>query len=119
MTTLKWYGGKAKVRARIGAARGLKQWADDVLKDSQPQVPVAPVGGGFLRDSGKSEVDAAALRAVVSYDSPPGTHLAIWVHENMTAQHTVGNAKFLENPLNESKHSGPETVRREIKQALG
>jgi len=117
MSPMTWHGRKVEAAVKEAAARGLKQWADDVLKASQPEVPVAAVGGGFTRDSGKVEVDAGALQAAVSYDSPPGTHLAIWVHENMRNQHLVGKSKFLEDPLNASKASGPKTVAAEIKKA--
>lgn len=101
-----------------GGAAGLKRWADDVLAATTPHVPVAPVHGGFLRDSGTAEVDAEELLAAVSYDSPPGTHDAIWVHENLRHKHTVGEAKFLENTLNGSRTTGPEAVAAEIREKL-
>jgi hypothetical protein len=119
--TMIWRGDEAKEAIRRGAARGLRQWAEeDIFEPSQELVPVAPVGGGFLKDTGKVDVDEENLRAAVSYHTPPGEHLAIWVHENLTAQHQTGKtAKFLENPLNASRVSGPEKVAAAIREELG
>jgi hypothetical protein len=129
-TTFKWHGPKAKAAARRGAVRGLKLTADHVLEGAGRLVPVAPIGGGFLRDSGKASVDESALRAAVSYDSPPGKSdgrnmgagsLAIWVHEDMTARHGVGQAKYLEAPVSvaRAEKTLDVIVAREIKAALG
>lgn len=123
-----WHGDRAKAAVHEGAVKGLTKWAEDVLEVSQPEVPVAAEGGGFLRDSGKVEVDDDALVATISYSSPPtrsdgrrapSASVAVIVHENMRAHHTTGNAKFLENPANASKKSGPQTVRDAIKKAVG
>ena len=128
VSLMRWHGEKAKAAAAKGAARGLKQWADDVLEASRKEVPVAPVGGGMLRDSGKAEVDKGALRAFVSYTGPepksggrrtPNVNVAILMHEAMRFHHTTGRSKYLEGPLNASKKSGRETVAAEIKKALG
>jgi hypothetical protein len=117
-----WRGEEAKARAREGGVAGLKKWADDLLAASQPLVPVAPtMNGGFLRDSGRAQVDEGdALLAAVSYDGPADKPaLPIWVHENMAFQHDVGQAKFLEGPLNGSKTTGPAVVGAAIKSRLG
>jgi hypothetical protein len=120
--SVKWYGDKAKAAARRGAVKGLTEWADEVYEGSQEQVPVA-VGrpdAGYLKATGKVDVDEGALRAAVSYDrSPRVEHLAIWVHERMDQAHPHGKAKFLEDPLNQSKTSGPEKVARAIRKELG
>ena len=118
----------AKAAARRGGLRGLKQWGKDVLAESDKLVPVAPVKGGFLRDSGAVDVDEARMRAVVSYSSPPkradgrapgSVPVAVFVHEDMTAHHAAGkSAKYLEIPANASRKTGPETVRREIAKEL-
>jgi hypothetical protein len=115
-----WRGAEAKAKARAGAVRGLGLWAEDVLTASQPLVPVSPnTGGGLLRDSGTTTVDAGSLSAAISYDGPADKPaLPVWVHENMANSHETGEAKFLEKPLNASKQSGPATVAREIKAAL-
>ncbi len=118
--SVKWHGEKAKADAKRGAVRGLEQWAGDVLEKAQAIVPVSRFArGGYLRDTGKAEVDAGAVQAAVSFDSPPGKHLAIYVHERMNVRHPDGKqAKFLEQPLNASRQSGPATMRREIAKEL-
>jgi hypothetical protein len=123
---MKWYGAKATAKAHEGAVAGLQMWADDLLKASQSETPVAPIGGGFLRDSGSTAMDAPAMRAAVSYKGFParsndrtgGGNVAVIVHESMSLSHSTGKAKYLEDPLNASKSSGPEKVRAAIKAAL-
>ena len=125
--SIKWHGAKAKAAARRGAVNGLQAWADLVLDRSRAVVPVAPVRGGLLRDSGKAEVDDGALRAAVSYDGPDvggdgrrgGGNLAVLVHENMQVTHAHGSAKYLENPLNASLTRGRWLVTHEIRKELG
>lgn len=112
-----WHGDEVKDKVLKGAAAGLSQWAKDVGEAAQAETPVAEAQGGFTRDSLVVDVDEEGLRAAVSFDSPPGTHLAVWVHENMSYAHTTGKAKFLEDPLNDSKKSGPQTVAEAIKAA--
>ena len=116
-----WYGDEAKARAREGGARGIAKWALELLAASQPLVPVSPrTGGGMLRDSGRTQVDAAEMIAAVSYDGPGDKpSLPIWVHENLSMQHDTGQAKFLEEPLNASRPTGPATVAEEIHANLG
>ena len=120
MTRVVWHGAEAKAKARAGAVSGLQKWVDDVALSSKAEVPVADADGGFTRDSQQVSVDEASLRAAVSYSGPGDKpKLPIWVHEGMSAHHPTGKAKFLEDPLNASKNSGPETVRAEVKKALG
>jgi len=101
---------KAKMHAAAAAA--LQDAADELLKTASETVPVAPVGGGFLRDSGKVEVDEAGLSAQVYYDTPtPATgsdgresfgSLALMVHENTKVTHSTGRAKWLEMAAKET-----------------
>ena len=80
------------------AAAALKDAADELLRVATPDVPVSPrADGGFLRDSGKAEVDESGLSAQVSYVGPSDKPLLpVWVHEDTTARHTTGHAKWLE-----------------------
>lgn len=100
---------KAKMHAAAGAA--LKEAADELLRIATPDVPVSPNrGGGFTRDSGKAEVDEAGLCAQVGYTTGPGRSdgragggsLAVLVHEDTTASHTTGRAKWLEMAAKEN-----------------
>jgi hypothetical protein len=115
--TMTWHGDAVKRSQRKGAARGLLQAAEHILSKSQPLVPVAPVDGGKLRDSGKASVDESALRAAISYD----TDYAVEVHEDFWKwQHAAGTqAKFLEQPFNAERDAVREIIAREIKQDIG
>lgn len=124
-----WHGQRAFDAARRGAVKGLKDWADEVYDVSQREVPVAPTGGGHLKDSGRVDVDEGALQAAVSYEggeptaqgrSPvPRVDVAILVHEATRFRHTIGKAKYLEDPLNATTKSGPEKVRAAISGEIG
>jgi len=97
---------KAKMHEAGGAA--LKEAADELLSVASETVPVAPVGGGLLRDSGKAEVDEAGLCAQVGYTTGPsgrpgGGSIAVVVHEDTTASHHGGgHAKWLEMAAKET-----------------
>ena len=93
-----------KARMHAAAAAALKDAADELLRVATPDVPVSPLaGGGFTRDSGKAEVDEAGLRAQVSYVGPSDKpSLPLWVHEDTTAKHDVGRAKWLEMAAKET-----------------
>jgi len=67
-----------------------------------------PAGGGdtptiSLGKSGK-----------ILKDTTPGVGYALYVHENLDADHPVGQAKFLESTLLESAPHIPERVARRI-----
>ena len=109
-----------KARMHAAAAAALKDAADELLRVATPDVPVAPVGGGFLRDSGKAEVDEAGLCAQVSYGGPPGKSLLpVWVHEDTTAKHTTGHAKWLEMAAKETAKRLGISIGMSIKGKMG
>jgi len=118
---------KAKMHAAAAAA--LKEAADELLQVASETVPVAPVGGGFLRDSGKVEVDEAGPSAQVGYTTGPargdgrarGGSLAVIVHEDTTTraggplQHSPGRAKWLELAAKENAQRLGVTIGMSIK----
>lgn len=117
---LVWHGAKAKADAKAGALRALEKGANSVLDESQRLVPVSPwARGGYLKSTGKADVDEGALRAAVSYDSPGGDHLAIYAHERMDVSHETGQAKFLEQALNSNRDEILADMARAIKRELG
>jgi hypothetical protein len=124
--TMKWHGPKVKSQMRKGAADGLLAAAEHILSKSEPLVPVAPIGGGYLRDSGKALVDGDALRAAVTYITEPanddgrqgGGDLAVMVHEIMDAHHSVGRAKYLETPFNTEKNAALKFIADGVKAKL-
>ena len=102
----------AAVKAKMheAAAAALKEAADELLRVATPDVPVAPAhfrNRGALRDSGKAEVDEAGLSAQVGYTTGPsgrsgGGSIAVVVHEDTTASHSTGRAKWLEMAAKET-----------------
>ena len=114
-----------KARMHAAAAAALKDAADELLRVASPDVPVASVGGGELRDSGKAEVDEAGLSAQVYYDPPTTTQssddraafgsFALMVHENTRAKHTTGRAKWLEMAAKETAKRLGITIGMSIK----
>jgi hypothetical protein len=102
---MSWFGDKASAALHEGAREGLQAAADELLRLSQPEVPVSPyAGGGFLRSTGATAVDPVGAEAAVFYNGPADTPgLPVFVHERMDVSHTTGHAKFLEGPLNANK----------------
>lgn len=98
-----------------GAAAGLNHGAE-VLRGYS--VPLAPVDRGPLRESAQvTEATASSLTAHVSYDTP----YAARQHEELDYHHEDGQAKYLEQPLEEHRddllqaiatHMGEETGMR-------
>lgn len=76
-------------------AAGLVTEAENVMRESRRQVPVDT---GTLRASGDvfpPQVRGSDVEVTMGYTAS----YAIFVHENLTAHHPVGSAKFLERPL--------------------
>ena len=114
------YGDKAKGRCPARAVKGLTNGRIRQRRAGAGPGSCGRPDAGYLKATGKVDVDEGALRAAVSYDrSPRVEHLAIWVHERMDQAHPHGKAKFLEDPLNQSKKSGPEKVALAIRKELG
>jgi len=88
-----------------GAMIAIRREAEKVLSDSLREVPVRD---GPLKDSGRvvgPEVAFAAVAAAVTYGGAAKAY-ARRQHEETTWRHTVGKAKYLEDPA--MRHaSGP------------
>lgn len=117
---MKWYDSKAKSIARNSALRAAHLVAEDVLTESQKQVPLAE---GTLQRSGTIDDDFPNGRVVISYNTP----YALKQHEDMRLRHpdptnpksaTGRKAKYLEGPLNMKKASGTKFIRAEVNKAL-
>lgn len=95
--------------------------------------PLVPVLHGFLRASGFVQLpvlDGPTVTVELGFggvagagnqdgetnDQPVG--YAVYVHEDLTAHHTVGQAKFLEQPFNERKESMSERMGGRIEAKL-
>jgi hypothetical protein len=93
---------------RQDAARGLLLAAKHILKVSNRDVPVE---SGELERSGDTSIDAEALRASVSYDTP----YAVYEHEAMNLHHDDGGPKFLERALHSERGDVAKIIAREIR----
>ncbi len=88
-------------QATIATARALYQQANRIFIDSQAQVPIDT---GALRASGfvtKPYVVGTTATVQISYGGAAAPY-AVIVHEDLEANHTVGKAKFLEDPLTQA-----------------
>jgi hypothetical protein len=107
--TLKWNGSEATRRVHRSGAQGLKQAAEFVLDQSNQR---APIQDGTLINSGATDVDEAAMEAVVTYDTP----YAIKQHEDLSLRHPNGRqAKFLESAAKDNI----ERITDYLAQAIG
>jgi len=115
--------GICKAKMHEAGAAALKEAADELLRAASPDVPVAPAyfrNRGALRDSGKAEVDEAGLSAQVGYVTGPsgrsgGGSIAVVVHEDTTASHSTGRAKWLEMAAKETAKRLGITIGMSIK----
>lgn len=77
------------------AAKALEQFAAHVIGDAQQLCPVLT---GFLQASGTwepAEVKGDSITVVIGFNAI----YAAAVHENLTARHLVGQAKYLESAI--------------------
>lgn len=114
------------------AGKGLRLEGETVTTEAKRQTPVLT---GALRSSGhvvgpsvggrdsKGRFAANTLLVTISFGGPAGSDgpggvfvgYAIYVHEDLTAHHAVGNAKFLEIPLKAAKPGMVERIAAEIR----
>lgn len=111
------YAAAQKVPGALG--RALYEFAQThvmaVAKDR------TPVEYGTLRDSGLVEhpkTSGGTTSVTVGFGSA-AAHYAIYVHEDLTAHHDVGQAKFLESAINEASAIFIEDVSARLARALG
>lgn len=74
----------------------------------------APTDEGDLAASGSLTVDAADLRATISYDTP----YAVKQHEDLTLKHDDGTAKYLEGPLYEEARTVRKLIAAPVRRVL-
>lgn len=91
--------------------------ANTIMTDSKKLVPVDT---GALKNSGFAENPVVSGKLVTVKIGFGGVAVpyAIKVHEDLTAHHTVGQAKYLEEPLNEHKRTMEEDLARKVRGRL-
>ena len=92
---------------RDGAHTALE---DGALVIHKATVPLIPIDTGDLRATARVEVESDGSVSVVVGNANVG--YAVYVHENLTAYHASGQAKFLEAAGLEVVHS--ELVEKQI-----
>lgn len=96
-------------RLKRGTSRGLNIAGEHISGVSKEQTPIEE---GDLRRS--HQVSVEGMEAAVSVDTP----YAVVVHEDMSARHPEGNAKFLENAFNSEADNAAEIIAREVRGEL-
>lgn len=90
--------------------RGLDAGIDVIFEASQDLVPVEK---GDLKRSGRIVTEGNRRRIV--YDD----EAAVFVHEDLDAQHGDGQAKFLEEPMNRERQRVLRAIAGEIRRTTG
>jgi hypothetical protein len=82
---------------------------------------LTPVDTGTLRDSGTVLLPRSEGPVIVQElgFGGPAAPYAVYVHENLQANHPVGQAKFLEVPFTEAQSGMEDRIATKMKQALG
>lgn len=94
----------------------MKEFGDIEMTEMKRRVPVGPTGD--LKASGTVDepiMDGKNIKVGMHFDMP----YALIVHEDLEAFHAVGEAKYMESVLNESKRYFEERVIATVKRNLG
>lgn len=101
-----------------GLERGLVKEAEGVMTISKQAY--VPVDFGILKGSGFVDKPTRRGRRVVielGFGGPAAPY-AVYVHEDLTAFHTVGEAKYLQKPLRSAKRGMAERLAKEVRAEL-
>lgn len=98
----------------FGASAGALNHGAELLRGYS--VPLAPMDRGHLRESAQiTEASPSNLTAHVSYDTP----YAARQHEELDWQHEDGQAKYLEQPLEEHREDIMQAIAARIGRETG
>lgn len=100
----------------LAVEAALFEEANELIAEAKREVPVDE---GILKSSGHVQlpvVEDGRITVECGFGGPAGTGTqgapatedvgyAVIVHEDLMAHHTVGNAKYLENPLNRRRRT--------------
>lgn len=111
MARLEWNAARVDAVVSDAAADGLQDALEHLLGASRARVPIEEA---TLERSGATDIDRAALRGVVSYDTP----YAARQHEELTWRHDPGRtAKYLEGPAAEEADTMQALIAARIRRA--
>jgi hypothetical protein len=111
VSKLKVYGQTTQRKAEAG----LYHEGQRIMERSRELVPVDT---GLLRSTGITKlpyVQPTIITVELNYGGAGLAPYAAVVHENLAARHPHGQAKYLEQPLNESVEGMAERLAREIR----
>lgn len=104
-------------QATTAVARALYTEANKIFMESQAQVPIDT---GALRASGmvsKPYISGTTVMVEIGYGGAAAPYAAI-VHEDLEANHEVGKAKFLEDPLSQAIPNLGKAVTESVERLL-
>lgn len=117
-------GGTAAARRKL--AKLSASQIDDVIRPAMIMAGevvmtrakrLTPVDTGRLRASGTVDDITIGTRVVIVLGFH--TEYATYVHEDLTAHHPVGQAKFLEQAVSENAKKVEQLLLQELKKAVG
>ena len=114
---LRGLGDPSRVGHAVGAA--LYQEAETIMADSKTNY--VPVDVGTLHNSGHvqmPEISGSKASVLLGFGGAASDY-ALAVHENLTARHTVGQAKYLEKPMLAAARGMTDRLGRRIRSELG
>lgn len=110
---------QAPEQFKQAAARALYAEAELIMADSKENY--CPVDVGNLRDTGhvkQPKIDGGQVIVEMGYGGPAVDYAEI-VHERLDVHHPVGQAKYLETPLNQAKSGLLAKLAERIKRDMG
>lgn len=119
--------GRQQVQARLRALAGRfpKEAGTALFQEAQIEktesMQRTPVDTGALRAShvvSSPDISNGRIGVVISIGGPAAPY-ALYVHEDLEADHSVGQAKFLESTLVESAPYMPQRISRRLAALLG
>jgi hypothetical protein len=94
-------------------AAALHEEAEELMTEAKRRTPVDT---SALRSSGHvqiPQVDQDSVSVTLAFGGPAAPY-AVYVHEDLTANHPVGQAKFLESVLTEAAPNLPARIARRV-----
>lgn len=104
-------------RAEFAMKRALTTEAEKVMAKAKR---LTPVDTGALRASGHVQppvVRPGTIEVTLGFGGPSASY-AVFVHERTELNHTVGQAKYLEQPVNEAARGLADRLAAELRREL-
>ena len=104
-------------KANFALRRSLTTEAEKIMAKAKR---LTPVDTGTLRATGHVQppvVEPEQIEITLGFGGPAARY-AIFVHERTELRHTVGQAKFLEQPVNEAAEGLANRLARELRREL-